>query len=119
MNCRAGRIVPLLIALLVSSPAALAGVRVASVLDGDTLTLDDGRTVRLAGIEAAKPPPGREEERRWPLAEGATGALSELALGRAVDLHAAAPDRYGRVLALLRRDDGVWLQDALLRRGLA
>jgi len=109
----------LLIALLSAWPAAAAGVRVASVVDGDTLMLDDGRTVRLAGVEAAKPPQGREEERRWPLAEGATQALSELTLGRAVELRAAVADRYGRVLALVRRDDGEWLQDALLRRGLA
>jgi len=119
MNCRMRRIVPLLLALHAAWPAQAAGARVASVVDGDTLTLDDGRTVRLAGIEAAKPPPGREEERRWPLAEGATQALAELALGRGVELRSAVTDRYGRVLALVLRDDGTWLQDALLKRGFA
>ncbi|WP_052709945.1 thermonuclease family protein [Azospirillum thiophilum] len=101
-------------------------LRVSAVLDGDTLELEDGRRVRLAGIEAAKPPrsansltnPG--DARGWPLAEAATAALADLALGRRVVLHGPAPvDRHGRLLAHLVRDDGLWLQSALLVRGLA
>lgn len=100
--------------------------RVAAVIDGDTLDLDDGRRVRLAGIEAAKPPltadpsPESSGGRRWPLAEAATAALSALALGRTVQLRGeAATDRHGRLLAQLQRDDGVWLQGALLMQGHA
>ncbi|HYG91646.1 MAG TPA: thermonuclease family protein [Azospirillum sp.] len=121
-----GRVAPLFAALLLlaaASPAdrlASAGSgRVSAVVDGGTLDLDDGRRVRLAGIEAAKPPPGREEERRWPLAEGATEALRELAQGRTVELHGVVEDRYGRWLAQVVRADGLWLQAELLRRGHA
>ena len=46
----------------------------AAAIDGDTLALDDGRVLRLAGIEAPKPPPNADGERRWPLAEAAAAA---------------------------------------------
>ncbi|PWC34443.1 thermonuclease family protein [Azospirillum sp. TSO35-2] len=122
----AGRLLALLLtALLCGLPvvgAAAAGLRVTAVLDGDTLELEDGRRVRLAGIEAAKPPRGAKPDdgRVWPLAEAATAALADLALGRRVAVHGpAAVDRHGRLLAHLVRDDGLWLQSALLARGLA
>ena len=100
--------------------ASVGRARVAAVVDGDTLDLDDGRRVRLAGIEAAKPPPGREQERRWPLAEAATGALKDLAQGRTVELRGAGvEDRYGRLLVHAVREDGLWLQGELLKRGHA
>lgn len=112
----------LLVGLLLAGGAAAEGLRVAAVLDGDTLELEDGRRVRLAGIEAAKPPRNANpaDGRVWPLAEAATGALADLALGRRVALHGPAPvDRHGRLLAHLVREDGLWLQSALLVRGLA
>lgn len=122
-----GRLSLLLSALLLLAAAAPAdrlaavgGARVVAVVDGDTLDLDDGRRVRLAGIEAAKPPPGRADERRWPLAEAATAALKDLALGRTIELRGApVEDRYGRLLAQAVREDGLWLQGELLRRGHA
>ncbi len=108
--------------LLLAGSASAEPLRVTAVLDGDTLELEDGRRVRLAGIEAAKPPrnAGPADGRVWPLAEAATRALSELALGRRVALHGPAPvDRHGRLLAHLVREDGLWLQSALVVRGLA
>lgn len=108
--------------LLLTGAASAEPLRVTAVLDGDTLELEDGRRVRLAGIEAAKPPRsvGPADGRVWPLAEAATRALSELALGRRVALHGPAPvDRHGRLLANLVREDGLWLQSALVVRGLA
>ena len=116
---------PLALSLLltVAAPAAMAeGWRVAAVLDGDTLELDDGRQVRLAGIEAAKPPRNAVsgDGRRWPLAEAATAALGELALGRVVTPRGdVVQDRHGRLVAHLLRDDGLWLQVELLARGHA
>lgn len=95
--------------------------RVKRAIDGDTLELEDGRLVRLVGIVAPKPPLDAEPGRRWPLAERATAALAELALGREVRLGYGGrrSDRYGRLLAQLHRKDGVWLQGELLSRGLA
>ncbi|MFP5511477.1 MAG: thermonuclease family protein [Alphaproteobacteria bacterium] len=108
--------------LLLAGAVSAEPLRVTAVLDGDTLELEDGRRVRLAGIEAAKPPRNANpaDGRVWPLAEAATRALSELALGHRVILHGPAPaDRHGRLLAHLVREDGLWLQSALLVRGLA
>ncbi|PWC89098.1 nuclease [Azospirillum sp. TSH100] len=112
----------LLAGLSLTGAASADGLRVSAVLDGDTLELEDGRRVRLAGIEAAKPPryANPADGRVWPLAEAATAALADLALGRRVVLHGPAPvDRHGRLLAHLVREDGLWLQSALLVRGLA
>ncbi|HVO17572.1 MAG TPA: thermonuclease family protein [Alphaproteobacteria bacterium] len=103
---------------------------VQAVIDGDTLRLDDGRTVRLVGIEAPKPPLGRRDGRPWPIAERARAELSRLTLGKKVilDYGGAREDRYGRRLAQVYRDDGPrdgsgapgpWLQGEMLRRGLA
>ena len=43
--------------------------RVASIVDGDTLILDDGREIRLVGIQAPKLPLGRRNFKTWPLAQ--------------------------------------------------
>ena len=93
---------------------------VSEVIDGDSLVLADGRTVRLVGIQAPKLPKGRNFA-PWPLAREATAVLAELALGKSVALcyGGAREDRYGRVLAQLERADGLWLEGELLRRGLA
>ncbi|WP_119677508.1 thermonuclease family protein [Indioceanicola profundi] len=83
---------------------------VAEVLDGTTVRMEDGSIVRLAGL-------------RTPLADVAREALAGLALGRAVELRRAKRDRdwdrHGRTVAHLVREDGLWIQDALLRQGMA
>ncbi|TWB74924.1 nuclease-like protein [Nitrospirillum amazonense] len=111
---------------------------VIGVLSGDTVTLRDGRVVRLAGILAPKvgsPKAARtaqagssQDENAgrppWPLAEESRHALEELVLNRTVKLMLGGVDhdRYGRILAHLMVRDGrrlVWVQDALLRQGWA
>jgi endonuclease YncB( thermonuclease family) len=94
---------------------------VVEVVDGDTLFLDDGREVRLVGLQAPKLPLGRPDFEAWPLSDDAKAALAELALGRTVwpAFGGLRRDRHGRVLAHLIRDDGLWLQAELLERGLA
>jgi len=63
-------------------------------------------TVRLAGIHVA---------------DGAGDALLQLLAGArvCVALAGARQDRYGRLLAQVNREDGLWLQGELLRLGLA
>jgi hypothetical protein len=78
-----------------------ASVRAASI---DGITLEDGRAVRLAGIEL--------------------GATPELAAGTAVTLKrlSAETDRYGRLQAHVFIDDNGterWFQAELVARGLA
>jgi endonuclease YncB( thermonuclease family) len=92
-----------------------------AVVDGDTLVLDDGRQVRLVGIQAPKLPLGRPGFEAWPLAGEAKAALEELGLGKRLTLGYGGrrSDRHGRELAHLHDSGGLWLQGELLRRGLA
>jgi len=83
--------------------------RVAAVIDGRSLRLEDGREIRLAGIERA----GTDTA-------GGRAVLSAIAGGRDVTLHGDddSPDRYGRQAAFLfaaGSDQSV--QSELLRRG--
>lgn len=106
-----------------SSTAEQTVVR--EVIDGDTLVLEpavDGLVqVRLVGIQAPKLPLGRSGFVAWPMAEEARQALADLALGRGVRLEVTGRsiDRHRRRLAHVVRDDGLWLQGEMLRRGLA
>ena len=83
---------------------------VARVLSADRLELADGRSVRLAGIRVPPMMAGQAE-----------AALEGLVAERTVRLGTTpAPlDRYGDLVAQVERADGLWLQGALLERGLA
>jgi endonuclease YncB( thermonuclease family) len=85
--------------------------RVAAVIDARSFRLDDGREVRLAGIEPAIPDKTR-----------AMAALSAIVRGREVTLHGEddAPDRYGRQPAFpFLAGAETPVQGELLRRGEA
>ncbi len=105
------------LALLVSAPEAAfaaicqfepqGGGRVAEIVDARSLRLDDGREVRLVGIE--------------PTAE-AKQALTTMLLGHEVSLRGTddAPDRYGRQPALVFPENSeVPAQTLLLAEGQA
>jgi micrococcal nuclease len=119
----AGAVVPALAAGASLPPGLEPGgsAVVAAAIDGDSLTLADGRTVRMVGIQAPKLPKGRPNFAEWPFARAAQAALSDLVLGRTVTLQfgGTPQDRYGRVLAQLVRDDGLWVEGELIRRGFA
>lgn len=105
----------LVAAALAASAAAIERVRAEAALDGDTLALEGGAVLRLAGIRAPK---GEAEAR---FAEAARAKLTALAAGQALTLQIAGPerDRHGRIPAQATRADGVWLQGAMLEAGLA
>lgn len=82
---------------------------VRDVLDARTFRLDDGREVRLAGVETPHDGDG-------------AAALASLVAGREVTLHGEddRPDRYGRQFAFaFVRDDDRPVQSELLARGAA
>ena len=89
--------------------AALGEARVTAIPDSRTVALDDGRLVRLAGIEWMVPP------------EAAKAALSDLLLNRFVALKGdPAPDRYNRIHAYPSVSGSETpVQYALVERGLA
>ena len=118
-----GRAVIPLCSVLLAAAAnpALAGAcsfepqgegRVVAIIDARSFRMDDGREVRLAGIEMVTTA-GR--------ADG-TAALNALVAGRAVALHGEtdAPDRYGRQPAFVFADSAATpVQSLLLARGEA
>jgi micrococcal nuclease len=121
------RFVILLFLLIAAGPAWPAPLtpggsgRVTVIVDGDTLIFEDGREVRLVGIQAPKLPLGRRNFKTWPLAARAKAALGALTLGKILTLSYGGRriDRYNRLLAHLYDGDGRWIQGELLRGGMA
>jgi len=135
---------PLILALLAATAAADADgpdgltalkagerVTVAATLDGATLQLDDGRVLRLAGIDAPQADLPRADtasgSRRRPapslmtLSDAARAALKEIVEGRELTLYyeERRNDRYGRIVAHAVREPDLWIETDVLRRGLA
>jgi micrococcal nuclease len=79
-------------------------VTLARVIDGDTIALSDGRTVRLIGIDDL----------------AGAARLAKALAGKSLTLRFAETrtDRAGRTLAALYAD-GRWVEYALVERGLA
>jgi endonuclease YncB( thermonuclease family) len=113
-------------ATLIYGPAAGelrrgAAVTAERALDGDTLTLAGGHTLRLAGVLAPK---ASDRGRAREIAEAvaaARDALDRLARGKTLTLWHGdlALDRHGRIFAFARTEGGIWLEDELLRLGHA
>jgi endonuclease YncB( thermonuclease family) len=118
-----------LVCLLVQTATAQTGdlraggeAGVSEVIDGDTIRLDDGRQVRLVGIQAPKLPLGRKGFKKWPLADESKEALERLLTKKVVKIHYGGRqvDRHGRLLAhLFTASDNIWIQQAMLHQGMA
>lgn len=122
MYLRAFALASTFVILAASTPAAADGFAVlpergaaviAALGPDDELLSADGRVVKPAAIRL----PGVGE----PLAQEAAASLRALLAGRAVTLRGGpdVPDRHGRTVAHLVRDDGLWAQAELLRLGWA
>lgn len=102
-----------------AAPMPLQSVGLAKVLDGDTITLVDGRRIRLIGVNTPERSHyGRREE------AGAADATRfvERFLGREplqIGIGQDPQDHYKRTLAHVFRRDGRSLEVALLEAGLA
>ena len=102
---------------------------VARVSDGETLILDDGREVRLAGVLAPHARDAGAAAGQWPAELEAIAELSRLVLGKPVRLGYGKlrEDRFGRRIAQVFVVDedatsdktGTWVQGDLLLAGLA
>lgn len=85
-------------AQIACAPDLIATGTVASVIDGRSFRLADGKEVRLAGIEA--PLLARAGEESSSIAQSAKSLLSSLVEGREIVLKGAREtDRYGRLVA--------------------
>jgi micrococcal nuclease len=102
-----------------SRPAADAVVE--RVVDGDTIVLTDGRTVRLIGVDTPESvDPRQPVECLGREAAEHTRSLLPAGTGIRVELDVEAHDRYGRTLAYVHRvDDDLFVNVALARDGFA
>lgn len=96
---------------------------VADALDGETLTLTDGRTLRLLGVKAPAAPLGWKGEDPWPFVSESKAALSRLISGATVELgfDERRGDRHGHVVAqvfVVKGATRTWLQETLVGMGL-
>src|SRR5216684_989962 len=75
--------------------------KVSAIIDGRSFVLDDGREVRLAGIEVPFPPAPGETGPRAAAGSAARSALDSILAGQSIEMRQRAPafDRYGRTLA--------------------
>jgi len=96
-----------------------ASVLVRSVIDGDTIDVATVGRVRLLGIDA--PEIGRGFDTSAPFAREARERLTQLVLHRWVRLEqeGATHDVYNRHLAYVMTEDGLFVNAALVREGLA
>lgn len=95
---------------------------VVAVMDGDSFRVKDvAGDIRMVGIQAPKLPKGRPNFKPWPESADAQRALETLLKNHTVTLRLATTpkDRNGRTLAHIMRDDGMWVQQELLREGWA
>lgn len=101
-------------------PSAEPGVFVVKrAVDGDTLLLQDGRRVRLIGVDT----PETKHPRRpvEPFGPEASAFTRDHVEGRSVRLEfdKERRDRYGRILAYVYQEEGDWLlNEELIRAGL-
>ena len=97
--------------------------KVTMVIDGDTIWLDDGRKVRLVGIQAPELAFGREDFKPNPFGEIAKKQMETLSLGKSVTIYTgtATTDRHGRTLGhvVINDENKTWLQGEMLRLGMA
>ena len=102
------------------APSGLTSVTVQRVVDGDTLRLSDGRSVRMIGLNAPElAKQGRSDEPFAVVARKRLEALVAASDGR-VDLLPGkeSKDRYGRTLAHVYGADGANLEARMLAEGL-
>ncbi|HKI62626.1 MAG TPA: thermonuclease family protein [Mariprofundaceae bacterium] len=94
-------------------------VTVSHVYDGDTFRSSRGERVRLLGINA--PEVAHNDQPGQPLGKTAGLRLAKLIAGKAVQLRLDRDkkDAYGRTLAQVYLPDGTWVNELLVREGMA
>lgn len=101
----------------VSSPAAEASLLVMKAVDGDTLKLSDGRTVRLIGVDT--PETVHPTKLVQHFGKEASAFTKRTAEGKTVRLEYDQQkiDKYGRTLAYVFLPDGKMLNAEIIRQG--
>lgn len=105
--------------LLCQSSAALAESLVREVNDGDTIVLQDGRTIRYLGVNA--PEEASDMNPAQPFAKEATQYNRNMVLGKTVrlEMDTETKDPFGRTLAYVYLPNGTIVNQAILAEGMA
>jgi micrococcal nuclease len=112
-----------MLAALLAAPAAWGNEQpygvVVRCFDGDTVRLQDGRVVRLTGIDTPEVRHGDSPAQYY--AAEAKALLERLVLQKTVRLRAVGEERdhYQRVLAVLELEDGTNVNRRMLEEGAA
>ena len=100
--------------------------KAARVISGNSLVLEDGLRIALAGIQTPKNAWPDKGLKAWPLADEARAKLARLTRGKTLQLYYGGDtrDRYGRALAQVWTLDAqgerdIWLQRAMTKAGYA
>lgn len=111
-----GRLLLIFILLLFFSSFSHATelVRIGFVADGDTVRLEDRRWVRLAGIDA---PERIDGEKGSCAGKFSRDKLLGLLAGNRIVLEERGKDRYGRILGKLYLENGLCVNDEMIRAG--
>ncbi len=93
--------------------------RVARVVDGDTIELEDGRKVRYIGINTPETVDLRRKVECF--GKEASSFNANLVKGRSVRLEKdiSETDKYGRLLRFVYLEDGTFVNEVLVREGYA
>lgn len=92
-------------------------VTVAKAINTKSFTTIDGKTVRLASLQAPNLPDLRPGE---PMGDEAHTALAALIEGKVVQLRIIeAADRHGRIVADVYDERGRWVQEEMIKAGMA
>ncbi len=118
--CQWGILIALLLAAGIRiSEAGEQWVKVRWVADGDTIILKDGRHVRYIGIDT--PEMEHKQQRGEPLAKWARKINESLVEGQRLKLvfDEEKKDHYGRTLAYVYREDGLFVNAEMVKQGCA
>ncbi len=115
------RVMPFIIMTLVSVFQAFAGdfISVRRVYDGDTIELENGTHVRYIGINA--PEIAHQDKPGEPFGPEALAFNEKIVLSRPVRIQGdqEASDQYNRRLAYVFLQDGTFVNQEIVRNGLA
>lgn len=119
--CKATSVALFFLILVCARPAVAEPwrVRVDKVVDGDTVVLQDGRSLRLRGIDAPEVRHGDRPGQYY--GRQAAMMLGALVSGRMVTLDRAelSADRYGRLVGRMRLSDGREVATVMVEEGCA
>jgi len=89
-------------------------------VDGDTIKLSNGETVRLIGIDAPESRNAFKKKKAF-FGDVSKHYLDSLLTGKKIRMEydVSRKDRYGRTLAYVYLEDGTFINEKILREGYA